>query len=53
MKSKLLPDLQAVSSTVVRKLQQVNDSHDLFISRDQLSPLLHVTDLHAGAVFIH
>jgi serralysin len=33
-------------------IQHVNDSHDLFVSQDQPSPLLHVMDLHAGAVFI-
>ena len=32
---------------------QVNDSHDPFVSQDQPSPLLHVMDLQAGAVFIH
>jgi hypothetical protein len=34
-------------------IQQVNDHHDPFVSQDQPSPLLHVTDIHAGAVFIH
>jgi hypothetical protein len=34
-------------------IHQVNDSHDLFVNQDQPSPPLHVTDLHAGAVFIH
>jgi len=31
---------------------QVNDSYDPFVSQDQPSPLLHLTDLHGGAVFI-
>ncbi len=31
---------------------QVNNSYDPFVSQDQPSPLLHLTDLHGGAVFI-
>ena len=53
--SGLLPEFSFSGPAAASEMliHQVNDSPDLFVSQDQPSPLLHVMDLHAGAVFIH